>query len=649
MTATRHAATAVAAARRMARCSVTPDALSASMGCLRSSRIRSRQGCNSGGPARPASRAPHPAVDANQRRGGRAHQGDMQTAARRVPISRVIGATSAVATRSSASRQRARPCRTAVRRRQHAPDTRCSGSANEAGPDCVAGSPNGSHGGGAAKPPDHTGSLRRSPVRRVARNSGERPASASCQQRQWANSPAPRRRCARSANDRRRPHGSSRWPAARASAGSRPSSAVQRRQAAEDQANRAGGSSATAVRGVRGRPRNTTPNRRTAASATRPTDSAASAATPTISNCMPKSPMRAAASSDWNSSQNAAKPRPGGSTAAANRPTRQQPAVTGMRWISPPRRSSRRVPAPLSDSIGAHAAAASGTARGRPAPARPRRAPATPAPAGPPRGRTAPRRARSPPCRTGGSEPTDSTCVQRVRECRAQRADCRDRRTYQHQRHTPPQRLPCAAEIEQHADHQIDCRPRADRLSTPRPDQRQQHTTAARHPSGGAARIAAKSAGEPARASATQADHRDGRRAQHGDAPSNSNPPPGQSHRPPAPSGPALPAAAARVAQGDHEEHSSRKLAASGSSARCIAGARRTIGSTSDCRHRHRQHHHRQHDHHEQMPALPAATAIRGTTRVTAASTTNAATRIASRIRTTASPAWGATRSRHEG
>ncbi len=59
-------------------------------------------------------------------------------------------------------------------------------------------------------------------------------------------------------------------------------------------------SSATAVRGVRGRPRNATPNSRTAAMTDRPADSAASTATMAITSCRPKPPMRAAASSAWN-------------------------------------------------------------------------------------------------------------------------------------------------------------------------------------------------------------------------------------------------------------------------------------------------------------------------------------------------------------
>ena len=54
---TRHAATAVAAAQATGASMVTFDALSASTVCLRSSRTRSRQGCNGDAPVRPASRA----------------------------------------------------------------------------------------------------------------------------------------------------------------------------------------------------------------------------------------------------------------------------------------------------------------------------------------------------------------------------------------------------------------------------------------------------------------------------------------------------------------------------------------------------------------------------------------------------------------
>ena len=171
--------------------------------------------------------------------------------------------------------------------------------------------------------------------------------------------------------------------------------------------------------------------------------------------------MRAVASSDWNSSQNAANPRPGGSAATANSPTRQHAGGDRHAVDQPPE---------------AVEPARAGTALHRVGAQQQQR------PAQHVADQRQPRRLERVRCdrrqvdRAGEQRHPERhrrhpeqmqradrhRRVQRVRERRAQRSDRGDGGARQQQRHAPPQRLRRAAQVEQHAEHQIDGDRRAD-------------------------------------------------------------------------------------------------------------------------------------------------------------------------------------------
>ena len=152
-------------------------------------------------------------------------------------------------------------------------------------------------------------------------------------------------------------------------------------------------SSAPAARGVRGRPRKTSPQKRTIAAAASAAASAASAVVAATPIWNARSPTLQAESSACSSSHSEAKPDSGGRDAAAAMPTSAAQPVQGIRWISPPSRSIRRDSAPCSTSPAARnssvlntawfsacssaAPAASAASAGRSAP---RKASASPSP-----------------------------------------------------------------------------------------------------------------------------------------------------------------------------------------------------------------------------------------------------------------------------
>ncbi len=177
---------ATAAADSSGAMAKTSEALSAITGCLRRSRKSSRQGCRSGGPARPTRRACIQRITPTS-----------------VGAAASISATCATCSTKAAARFTTRPARprspaparqawprpirqgrvvrplrlhraaphaggratfasrpTAPGSAGQEPSMLRNGSAKDAAPICVVGSPNGSQGGGGAKPPDHAGSRR---------------------------------------------------------------------------------------------------------------------------------------------------------------------------------------------------------------------------------------------------------------------------------------------------------------------------------------------------------------------------------------------------------------------------------------------------------------------------------------------------------
>jgi hypothetical protein len=182
--------------------------------------------------------------------------------------------------------------------------------------------------------------------------------------------------------------------------------------------------------------------------------------TQAASNCRPSSPLRARASSDWNSSQNAANPRPDGSATVANSATRQHAAVTGMRRTSPETAEPAHVCATL-HRVGAQQ-------QQRPAqrvayqrqPCRLERVRLDRRQVCRPGEQGHPERHRRHPEQMQRADRRRR--VQRVRERGAQRSDGGNGGARQQQRRGPPKRLPRAAQVEQHAEHQIDRERRAD-------------------------------------------------------------------------------------------------------------------------------------------------------------------------------------------
>ncbi len=185
------------------------------------------------------------------------------------------------------------------------------------------------------------------------------------------------------------------------------------------------------------------------------------------------------------------------------------------------------------------------------------------------------------------------------------------------------------------------------RLSSPAPARTSSNIAAARQPSGGAARIAAKSVSEPARTreAARQTTARAIWRSEVV-PPSTSKPAP---RTKPSPASTVVASAAsgngAVSAQGVTRNNSRRKLAPSGSSARCHAAPASPIGSSSVVMPPVTRFAAASTTTAPQMPMLPAVTTRPGRNRLTAARNASAAISIASSIRTTGSPARGATRS----
>ena len=191
--------------------------------CLRSSRIRSRHGCNGEG-RRDRQAAPASTVDADQVGAATPIKAICNSCAT-IRVKQRHGATSAAAARTTASRQRTQVAAASPLSMAATPARARSGPTKEAGPYCVAGSPNGSHGGGAANPPDHAGSRRCSPVRRNARITASATSAKQAGHGNRRIARQPRHRCARPAIASESVAWVQPMPAARASAGSRPSSA----------------------------------------------------------------------------------------------------------------------------------------------------------------------------------------------------------------------------------------------------------------------------------------------------------------------------------------------------------------------------------------------------------------------------------------
>ena len=105
---------------------------------------------------------------------------------------------------------------------------------------------------------------------------------------------------------------------------------------------------AAAAAGVRGRPRNVTPNALTKQAAASAADSASSAPTAGTRNFRPHDGSCGLSRIAWKVSHSETKPLSGGSAEMPTQPTRNTNAVCGMRWMSPPRCSMSRSPVAVS-------------------------------------------------------------------------------------------------------------------------------------------------------------------------------------------------------------------------------------------------------------------------------------------------------------
>ena len=101
---------------------------------------------------------------------------------------------------------------------------------------------------------------------------------------------------------------------------------------------------ACAATGVRGRPRKATPKALTKQAAASAADSASMAPTAGTMILRPQDGSAGLSRIAWKVSHSETKPLSGGSAEMAMQPARKAKAVTGMRWMRPPRCSMSRCP-----------------------------------------------------------------------------------------------------------------------------------------------------------------------------------------------------------------------------------------------------------------------------------------------------------------
>ena len=260
----------------------------------------------------------------------------------------------------------------------------------------------------------------------------------------------------------------------RARPGSTPSSAVAAARLPSTKRTGRGASSATAARGVRGRPRKATPNSRTAASAARPTDKRGQSGNAGDQQLQAKLADPSRRQQRLEQQPESGKAETGRQHGDGEQP--DQAASGGDRHavdqspqaVEPARAGAalRRVGAPQQQRPAQHVADQR----------QPRRVERLRC------DRWQIDRAREqrhaechrPPSRTDAANRPTATACSGIRERRAQRSDRGDGGTRQQQRHAPPQRLRRSAEVEQHPKHQISGDRRADAAIVPAASQDQQ-------------------------------------------------------------------------------------------------------------------------------------------------------------------------------